>query len=192
MLNHMSDEARLEEFVVEAITNPTVIEFMNSIEVEDTETNEKKSLFSKILEFISNLFGIEINENSLMKKYMNTLQKLNISPSMEELMADAEKIEQGEELVDEPPVAEKPNYIEGDVLPEEFDNLFSAFDEGAEDFENDNDNPDIKLSSQFEEYTEDGFKIVPNIEAVRRSVPIEDKENFDKLKDNGFIEFKCF
>ena len=123
---------------------------------------------------------------------MNTLQKLNISPSMEELMADAEKIEQGEELVDEPPVAEKPNYIEGDVLPEEFDNLFSAFDEGAEDFENDNDNPDIKLSSQFEEYTEDGFKIVPNIEAVRRSVPIEDKENFDKLKDNGFIEFKCF
>ena len=111
---------------------------------------------------------------------------------MEELMADAEKIEQGEELVDEPPVAEKPNYIEGDVLPEEFDNLFSAFDEGAEDFENDNDNPDIKLSSQFEEYTEDGFKIVPNIEAVRRSVTIEDKENFDKLKDNGFIEFKCF
>lgn len=192
MLNHMSDEARLEEFAVEAITNPTVIEFMNSIEVKDTETNEKKSLFSKILEFISNLFGIEINENSLMKKYMNTLQKLDISPSIEGLMADAEKIEQGEEISDEPTVVEKPDYIEGDILPDEFDDLFSAFDEGAEDFENDNDNPDIKLNSQVEEYTEDGFKIVPNIEAVGRSIPIEDKENFNKLKDNGFIEFKCF
>lgn len=102
LLRNLKDEQRLEEFVVEAMTNLTVIEFMNSIEVEDVENNTKETLFSKILKFISKLFGVEIKDKSLTQKYLNALANLNLTNTTDEIIDVTAEAPEYVEDIDEP------------------------------------------------------------------------------------------
>lgn len=88
LLNHLSNDKRLEEFLVEGMTNMTVIEFLNSVTVQDANTTEKKSIFRKILEFIAGLFNVQIRDDSLFNKYINTLGKLDLAATQADAYVD--------------------------------------------------------------------------------------------------------
>lgn len=70
-----NQNVRLEEFIVEAMTNKVLFDFLNTIQVEDVKNNKTESLFSKIINFITKLFGWEIKDNSLYQKLYNVLSE---------------------------------------------------------------------------------------------------------------------
>lgn len=69
------NEAGLEEFLVESITRPAIIQRLNSIAVNGKTISDKtagnirsKNLFQKILSVICKLFDLNINKGSLLEK----------------------------------------------------------------------------------------------------------------------------
>lgn len=94
---------RLEEFLVETITNPNFMDFANSIEVSDAGET-KTSLFDKIIEFIMKyIFGkkYDVRDNSLFRKELNTLANI-INPSTPASETMSRPVEENEEKKVEP------------------------------------------------------------------------------------------
>lgn len=94
---------RLEEFLVETITNPNFMDFANSIEVSDAGET-KTSLFDKIIKFIMKyIFGkkYDVKDNSLLRKELNTLANV-INPSTPASETTSRPVEENEEKKVEP------------------------------------------------------------------------------------------
>lgn len=78
---------KLEEFLVESITRPALIERLNNIAASGKEINKDKTrgdirsnnLFRKILSVIAKLFGLNINKGSLLEKEYNLFSKLSLN-----------------------------------------------------------------------------------------------------------------
>ena len=69
LFTNEKDDVKLEEFLVESLTNKQLVDTLNNIKVADTiDKSKKTSLFEKILRAISKIFGWDINEGSLRAK----------------------------------------------------------------------------------------------------------------------------
>lgn len=66
-------DTQLEEFIVESLTSKGLMDYLNSVRVEGEHKAKTSSLWQKIMEFISRLFGIEIRDESLRAKEFNIL-----------------------------------------------------------------------------------------------------------------------
>lgn len=66
-------DTQLEEFIVESLTSKGLMDYLNSVRVEGEYKGKTSSLWQKIMEFISRLFGIEIRDESLRAKEFNVL-----------------------------------------------------------------------------------------------------------------------
>ena len=66
-------DTQLEEFIVESLTSKGLMDYLNSVRVEGEHKGKISSLWQKIMEFISRLFGIEIRDESLRAKEFNIL-----------------------------------------------------------------------------------------------------------------------
>ena len=70
------DDVKLEEFLVESLTNKQLVDALNNIKVADTiDKSKKTSLFEKILRAISKIFGWDIEEGSLRAKEIEAFSK---------------------------------------------------------------------------------------------------------------------
>lgn len=56
----------LEEFFVESMTAKRLMDVLNQIEDKTSTTEKKQNLFTKLIEIIAKMFGIKINEDSLL------------------------------------------------------------------------------------------------------------------------------
>ena len=65
---------RLEEFFVEALTSSDLFLALNNIKAKDYKAKKTKNLFTKIVEFISEVFGWKVKEGSLYEKALNTIR----------------------------------------------------------------------------------------------------------------------
>ena len=66
-------DTQIEEFIVESLTSKGLMDYLNSVRVEGEHKGKTSSLWQKIMEFISRLFGIEIRDESLRAKEFNIL-----------------------------------------------------------------------------------------------------------------------
>lgn len=66
-------ELKLEEFVVESLTSSALASYMNHVKVEGEEVGKAKTLWQRIMQFISKLFNFDIADNSLRAKEFNIL-----------------------------------------------------------------------------------------------------------------------
>lgn len=66
-------DTQLEEFIVESLTSKGLMDYLNSVKIEGEHKGKTNSLWQKIMEFISRLFGIEIRDESLRAKEFNIL-----------------------------------------------------------------------------------------------------------------------
>lgn len=66
-------DTQIEEFIVESLTSKGLMDYLNSVRVEGEHKGKTSSLWQKIMEFISRLFGIEIRDESLRAKEFNVL-----------------------------------------------------------------------------------------------------------------------
>lgn len=137
-----NENANLEEFLVESLTNKDFITYLNIVEAETEYADEQKmSLWQKILKFIGKLFGYDIKEGSLREKEFYALadnfKDLNATPTeyqvqTEEAPQDKESEQDEtsgtdqesdkESEQDEDTEDEQDEYVSTD---DEYDNFFS-------------------------------------------------------------------
>ena len=75
-LNKENREEALEEFFVETLTSQELATLLNSIDAEGYEVKKRNTLLQKIMDFMAELFGIEIQEGSLYHKEYNLLRDI--------------------------------------------------------------------------------------------------------------------
>lgn len=97
-------ERSMEEFLVESMTNMELIDRLNNIKVDVPKTNTKKTLFSKILRLLGDIFGWDIKEGSLREKEVKALADI-----LKEEPIEKEKTEKVEN--------KKPRDTKNDKLP---------------------------------------------------------------------------
>ena len=75
LFNHIDNrEERLEEFLVESLTNRELAGYLNTVDATAPTKKTKKSIFDKILELLSDIFGWNVTEGSLYEKELKVLQ----------------------------------------------------------------------------------------------------------------------
>ena len=99
----------LEEFIVESLTSYAFYDYLNNAIIEDrTAIRKKESIFSKILDFLKELFGWKINRNSIFAKEIGLLHKFDINlyniqnfePVGEEIKEEPKTVDQDIDFTD--------------------------------------------------------------------------------------------
>ena len=197
LFTNEKDDVKLEEFLVESLTNEQLVRALNEIKVADATNNSKKmSLFEKILRTISKIFGWDewdIKEGSLrakeIKAFSEALSEIE-KPKEETKVEDVKdkdtnaKVDVDEKKDVEPEV----NTKQTDTLDDESVNVDEL---GLDD--------DIvgafRLSSVGENVTDDKGVPVRN-ETVTdfgryNKLSAEQKTAYERLREAGVLSIIC-
>lgn len=192
LLTAYKKNAKLEEFIVEGITNKVLQDYMNNIEYEVT-TEKKENIFTKFIDLILKFFGWNSpRDGKLFKEFYNILSNATyIEPSQ------AEEVSNEEEIKQEPEVKAESNTPSNSVLgsaiisnDEEDDDNLAAFEEPTDNVDTTNNGEDNIKYSAFEEPTDVNIKF-PSINSLKNKIPLEFRENFNKLVKNGYLSEIC-
>lgn len=75
LFNHIDNsQEKLEEFLVESLTNRELASYLNTVDATAADTKTKKSIFDKILELLADIFDWKVKEGSLYEKELKVLQ----------------------------------------------------------------------------------------------------------------------
>ena len=74
---YKDDSTKLEEFLVETITNSDFIDLMNSIDTTDNQTKGKENIFTKLINLLLKyFFKTDVKKGKLLEKEIKTLSNL--------------------------------------------------------------------------------------------------------------------
>lgn len=194
----------LEEFLVESITRPALIERLNSIATAGQKiTNRKlgsiksKNLFQKILSVISKLFGLNINKGSLLEKEYKLFTQVGLTSITKETKTNKEvkKNKPTETKVKENAEQLTLQFEEQDnksttTNSEETTKEASNISTTVEDVTIDSDD-----SIEFDDNEIDESKYsdteVASLGQVRDTIIPENAETFERLVSKGAIQINC-
>lgn len=193
-----SNEERLEEFLVESLTNRELASYLNSKQVESPTNKTKQSIFDKILKLLADIFGWGVTEGSLYEKELRVLQRFTNEnqntkqPTVREGTLDFKEDEEQNVQQKEQDVQQEETSTEDEESGDEFDEddlVVSSVREvtvspaiSSEKFSTEND--DTRASSVQETPT-------PSINQFVESLPLEDRVDFNKLLLDGTVSIKC-
>ena len=196
---------RLEEFLVETMTNPTFMDFANNV-VVDNAGETKKSLFDKIIEFIMKyVFGkdYQVSDNTLLRKELNTLANI-INPSTTTKETATHPVEEIKESKSEltasdnvPTETSQPRrkqrvkrIIGGDKLITD-DNRFDSSASFGIDLYSSlvSNNTTIDGDRVMNDGNNGAFITSPTQFANR--LPVSERVNFTQMLDRGEINYRC-
>lgn len=207
-LDKGQEQRAIEEFLVESLTNEGLVQYLNRVQVNDIgETSNKKTIWQKIMEFISKLFGFEdIEAGSLREKEFNQLAKIltetqsNNSVTVSNITQQDSNNKVGEETkVEESPEVEEQhdvdidNNVKDEIESESDFNLDDDFSADTNDDLNIDTNglfdglglthksKDIKLKSNS----------YPSVQSAINSLPLSQQSKFANLLNSGDIEISC-
>lgn len=80
LFSNESPEVAVEEFLVESLTSKELANYLNTIESK-VDKQKGRTLFQQIMKFISDLFGWNINKDTLLEKEFYTLRDIFSKPS---------------------------------------------------------------------------------------------------------------
>lgn len=181
-------DTQLEEFIVESLTSKGLIDYLNSVKVEGEHKGKATSLWQKIMEFISKLFGIEIRDESLRAKEFNILAdkfKGNKAAPKTEIKKE-----------NKVPVEGSLNFEERKAEPEE------KFPEEVHDEDN-----TLKIGEATNELDEDSLNDFLNIDAssvddktlsnfsslysAAQALPIDEQSRMLNMVERGEFSISC-
>lgn len=189
----------LEEFITEGMTNEVLYSVMNAINykkgsdayLDNIPQGENKSIFAKLIDLIARLFNWESRaglgprrEEGLYEKFYQTLRNV-FNESETETDENNRK--------DDKTKNEDIEKDEGDGSS----NIQDVNEIGTDDLSMDIDidfNPLDTFDSSYEEMDveNNGYSMIPNMGVIRRNLPVEQRDSFDKLIQSGVITYKCF
>lgn len=190
-----NSELKLEEFVVESLTSSALASYMNHVKVEGEEVGKAKTLWQRIMQFISKLFNFDIANNSLRAKEFNILGevfkkgKTNTTSNSSNSTTSTTNTPVEGDLFNQQSTTETEN--ESTETEEEPVQV----SEEDDDIDNNNDN---NLNTYNEESTEDDdedmFSIIreyPSLTAALEDVPLQERAIATSRIASGELEIVC-
>jgi hypothetical protein len=180
-------DTQLEEFIVESLTSKGLMDYLNSVKVEGEHKGKTSSLWQKIMEFISRLFGIEIRDESLRAKEFNILadkfKENKVAPKTEvkeETKAPVEGILEFKE--DETKPEEK--------VPEEVpaDDNITNITEGNDAVDEDELDDLLNMGSSVDDKTLDSFS---SLYSAVRALPMDEQSRMFDMVERGEFSISC-
>lgn len=175
-------DTQLEEFIVESLTSKGLMDYLNSVRVEGEHKGKTSSLWQKIMEFISRLFGIEIRDESLRAKEFNILaEKFKDKKT-------TPKTEIKEET--ETPVEGTLEFKEDEVKDEETltdDNNLGISEDNNEVNEDDLDDL-LNMGSTVDDKTLSSFS---SLYSAARALPMEEQSRMLNMVERGEFSISC-
>lgn len=180
-------DTQLEEFIVESLTSKGLMDYLNSVRVEGEHKGKTSSLWQKIMEFISRLFGIEIRDESLRAKEFNILankfKENKVAPKTEvkeETKAPVEGILEFKE--DETKPEEK--------VPEEVpaDDNITNITEGNDAVDEDELDDLLNMGSSVDDKTLGSFS---SLYSAVRALPIYEQSRMFDMVERGEFSISC-
>ena len=179
-------DTQLEEFIVESLTSKGLMDYLNSVRVEGEHKGKTSSLWQKIMEFISRLFGIEIRDESLRAKEFNILankfKENKVAPKTEvkeETKAPVEGILEFKE--DETKPEEVPEEVSAD------DNI-TNITEGNDAVDEDELDDLLNMGSSVDDKTLGSFS---SLYSAVRALPIDEQSRMFDMVERGEFSISC-
>lgn len=179
-------DTQLEEFIVESLTSKGLMDYLNSVKVEGEHKGKTSSLWQKIMEFISRLFGIEIRDESLRAKEFNILankfKENKVAPKTEvkeETKAPVEGILEFKE--DETKPEEVPEEVSAD------DNI-TNITEGNDAVNEDELDDLLNMGSSVDDKTLGSFS---SLYSAVRALPMDEQSRMFDMVERGEFSISC-
>lgn len=180
-------DTQLEEFIVESLTSKGLMDYLNSVRVEGEHKGKANTLWQKIMEFISRLFGIEIRDESLRAKEFNLLankfKENKVTP----------KTEVKEET--KTPVEDTLEFNDDEVKPEEkvpeeilADDNISNITEGNDEVNEDYLDYLLNMGSSVDDKTLSSFS---SLYSAARALPMEEQSRMLDMVERGEFSISC-
>ena len=179
-------DTQLEEFIVESLTSKGLMDYLNSVRVEGEHKGKTSSLWQKIMEFISRLFGIEIRDESLRAKEFNILANKFKENKV------APKTEVKEET--KSPVEGILEFKEDETKPEEVPEEVSADDnitnitEGNDAVNEDELDDLLNMGSSVDDKTLGSFS---SLYSAVRALPMDEQSRMFDMVERGEFSISC-
>ena len=179
-------DTQLEEFIVESLTSKGLMDYLNSVRVEGEHKGKTSSLWQKIMEFISRLFGIEIRNESLRAKEFNILANKFKENKV------APKTEVKEET--KAPVEDTLEVKEDETKPEEVPEEVSADDnianitEGNDAVDEDELDDLLNMGSSVDDKTLGSFS---SLYSAARALPMDEQSRMFDMVERGDFSISC-
>lgn len=179
-------DTQLEEFIVESLTSKGLMDYLNSVRVEGEHKGKTSSLWQKIMEFISRLFGIEIRDESLRAKEFNILANKFKENKV------APKTEVKEET--KAPVEGTLEFKEDETKPEEVpkevpaDDNITNITEGNDAVNEDELNDLLNMGSSVDDKTLGSFS---SLYSAVRALPMDEQSRMFDMVERGEFSISC-
>ncbi len=180
-------DTQLEEFIVESLTSKGLMDYLNSVKVEGEHKGKTSSLWQKIMEFISRLFGIEIRDESLRAKEFNILANKFKENKV------APKTEVKEET--KTPVEGTLEFKEDETKPEEkvpeevpADDNLSNITEGNDEVNEDDLDDLLNMGSSVDDKTLSSFS---SLYSAVRALPMDEQSRMFDMVERGEFSISC-
>jgi hypothetical protein len=180
-------DTQLEEFIVESLTSKGLMDYLNSVKVEGEHKGKTSSLWQKIMEFISRLFGIEIRDESLRAKEFNILadkfKENKVVPKTEVKKETKTPVEGNLEFkVDETKPEEK--VPEGVPADDNITNITEGNDTVSEDELDDL----LNMGSSVDDKTLSSFS---SLYSAVRALPMDEQSRMFDMVERGEFSISC-
>lgn len=180
-------DTQLEEFIVESLTSKGLMDYLNSVRVEGEHKAKANTLWQKIMEFISRLFGIEIRDESLRAKEFNILankfKENKVTPKTEVKEETKTPVEDTLEFKEDETNSEE-------KVPEEIlaDDNISNITEGNDEVNEDNLDVLLNMGSSVDDKTLSSFS---SLYSAARALPIEEQSRILDMVERGEFSISC-
>lgn len=180
-------DTQLEEFIVESLTSKGLMDYLNSVKVEGEHKGKTSSLWQKIMEFISRLFGIEIRDESLRAKEFNILA----NKFKENKVAPKTEVKEETKV----PVEGALKFNDDEVKPEEkvpeevpTDDNITNITEGNDAVDEDELDDLLNMGSSVDDKTLGSFS---SLYSAVRALPMDEQSRMFDMVERGEFSISC-
>ena len=175
-------DTQLEEFIVESLTSKGLMEYLNSVRVEGEHKGKTSSLWQKIMEFISRLFGIEIRDESLRAKEFNILAE----KFKDKKTTPKTEVKEETETPVEGTLEFKEDEVKDEETPTDDNNL--GISEGNNEVNEDDLNDLLNMGSTVDDKTLSSFS---SLYSAARALPMEEQSRMLDMVERGEFSISC-
>ncbi len=179
-------DTQLEEFIVESLTSKGLMNYLNSVRVEGEHKGKTSSLWQKIMEFISRLFGIEIRDESLRAKEFNILA----NKFKENKVAPKTEVKEETKAPVEGTLEFKEDETKPEEVPEEVpaDDNITNITEGNDVVNEDELDDLLNMGSSVDDKTLDSFS---SLYSAVRALPMDEQSRMFDMVERGEFSISC-
>ena len=179
-------DTQLEEFIVESLTSKGLMDYLNSVKVEGEHKGKTSSLWQKIMEFISRLFGIEIRDESLRAKEFNILA----NKFKENKVAPKTEVKEETKAPVEGTLEFKEDETKPEEVPEEVpaDDNITNITEGNDVVNEDELDDLLNMGSSVDDKTLGSFS---SLYSAVRALPMDEQSRMFDMVERGEFSISC-